>query len=632
MLKIIYKYSSIPLVSLVLVIIFWSATPIALVKSFQFLPQEIMASVAVLFATTLLLLIYSFSKPIIIKDTVKLIKGDFNPKDGTAFKNYLFLILLSHLGFFAYPWCLVQALQEAAKVMETSGSNNIESPMVVNMVNYLWPCFAVFFGWLFLKEKVTPRRMGGLFLSFLGAFLAVSSTTGMQDIILKNLYVDFNLSISLSNIKEYWFIIFATLGAVTWGIYTALLPKCNFAKESGDSINSASFYISLLLCSLPIHLLYVVSQWKTLLNFDYHITPTKAAFFVIYCVGSLCIAHPLFAYVRRSKKISLAAIASSTYAVFALGTFLLYFFTNPVITLPISAGFALILTGAYIAQDRYLISPFSGFIIFFFISIGLSAFFSPNPALNTPPNNDSFYSFMEVMTAVFSILSGFILSRAIGHHFEQQKNFQQILQNVGKLSRFESVKKNADEELKEMIKIINLLFSYFNNMGRFYEKHESILQKFETVIEQLAQKLKLSNPRNDISQEENLIDEIRDGAIFWISSRFQKGSHYEWLVLACLIIIMFLIGYRIGFAEPIFRMARSAFDASAVVIILAISDFDAGRPGNALEFLRFSHRFLPRQYRVIDDELQLRLENDIKLEIFVVISITFMGIISLFQY
>ena len=81
------------------------------------------------------------------------------------------------------------------------------------IVNYLWPIMSVVFACLILKEKMTPRKIIAILVSFFG----VAVVTG-GDL----LQMNSNTAIG---------VLMCTLGAVSYGLFTTLNQKMNYDKS-----------------------------------------------------------------------------------------------------------------------------------------------------------------------------------------------------------------------------------------------------------------------------------------------------------------------------------------------------------------------------------------------------------------
>ncbi len=80
------------------------------------------------------------------------------------------------------------------------------------IVNYLWPIMSVVFACIILKERVTPMKLVAILLSFLGVIIVVGEEL-----------LSFESGTLLGAL-------FCALGAVSYGIFTALSQKYNYDK------------------------------------------------------------------------------------------------------------------------------------------------------------------------------------------------------------------------------------------------------------------------------------------------------------------------------------------------------------------------------------------------------------------
>ena len=101
------------------------------------------------------------------------------------------------------------------------------------IVNYLWPIMSVIFACILLKEKMTARKTLAILLSFAGVIVV----TG-KDIL------HFDKTTLLGAL-------FCILGAVSYGVYTALNQKTHYDKR----ISTMFFYFTSFSLTLIINLL-----------------------------------------------------------------------------------------------------------------------------------------------------------------------------------------------------------------------------------------------------------------------------------------------------------------------------------------------------------------------------------------
>lgn len=100
------------------------------------------------------------------------------------------------------------------------------------IVNYLWPIMSVVFACLLLRERMTVRKGIAIGLSFLGVATVVGGEL---------LHFDGNVLIGSA---------MCALGAVCYGLFTALNQKIYFDKNISMMINSlVAFLVTFVLCA-----------------------------------------------------------------------------------------------------------------------------------------------------------------------------------------------------------------------------------------------------------------------------------------------------------------------------------------------------------------------------------------------
>ena len=123
-------------------------------------------------------------------------------------KDYAIFAAMGFTGVFLYRFFL----QEALTLMPAQEAF---------VINYTWPIMVVLFAWPILKEPMTPTKLCGLLLSFIG--VAIVTTKGNFSV----------LSFSLNGI------IFALSGTVVYGLYSALSKRQTYEKYTSTTF----FYI-----------------------------------------------------------------------------------------------------------------------------------------------------------------------------------------------------------------------------------------------------------------------------------------------------------------------------------------------------------------------------------------------------
>ena len=98
------------------------------------------------------------------------------------------------------------------------------------IVNYLWPVMSIVFACIILKEKLTPRKLIAILISFVGVAIVTCSE-------LSSLTADIAIGSVL-----------CICGAVSYGIFTALNKKFLFDKRISMMVNySVSFMLTTLI-------------------------------------------------------------------------------------------------------------------------------------------------------------------------------------------------------------------------------------------------------------------------------------------------------------------------------------------------------------------------------------------------
>lgn len=101
------------------------------------------------------------------------------------------------------------------------------------IINYLWPIMSIIFACIILHESVTPRKIIAVLMSFIGVVIVMGAD-------FKNLNRDTLVGAA-----------FCVLGAVSYGIYTALNQKKNYDKR----ISMMFYYFVTFILTTTINLL-----------------------------------------------------------------------------------------------------------------------------------------------------------------------------------------------------------------------------------------------------------------------------------------------------------------------------------------------------------------------------------------
>ena len=166
-------------------ILFWSSVATVTKLLMGSLSSVQVLSISALFATIFLLVANA------VTGRLRLLR-DYRPRD------YLRTVLIGLPGTFFYY------------MFYYAGASMLPASQAF-IINYLWPIMSVVFACLLLGERLTPRRVLAILLSFLG--VAVVMGGGL-------LGGDFSLLGAL----------LCVLGAISYGIYTALNQRAHYDK------------------------------------------------------------------------------------------------------------------------------------------------------------------------------------------------------------------------------------------------------------------------------------------------------------------------------------------------------------------------------------------------------------------
>ena len=128
-----------------------------------------------------------------------IISGDIKKLRVYSLKDYVVSILISLPGTFFYH------------ILYQAGADLLPASQAF-IINYLWPIMSVLFACIILKEKMTFRKVVAIGISFLGVIVVTSGEL-----------LHFNKTTLLGAL-------FCMLGAVSYGLFTALNQKKNYEK------------------------------------------------------------------------------------------------------------------------------------------------------------------------------------------------------------------------------------------------------------------------------------------------------------------------------------------------------------------------------------------------------------------
>lgn len=100
------------------------------------------------------------------------------------------------------------------------------------IINYLWPIMSVIFACIILREKLTVKKLIAIFISFFGVIVVIGADIR-----------DFNG-------QMLWGALCCILGAVSYGIFTALNQKMNYNKSMTLMVSYFAAFIFTTLVNL----------------------------------------------------------------------------------------------------------------------------------------------------------------------------------------------------------------------------------------------------------------------------------------------------------------------------------------------------------------------------------------------
>lgn len=365
--------------------ILWSTSSAIVVKFGGMFPPFQSATLVISISAFFSIIFFILKDPKVLKNIIAF-----------DLKNKFYLGLIGFFGFFLYPIFYFKGLHS-------------NYPLEANVINYFWPIVGISLGFFLKIEKVTLKKILGILLGFLGVLITMSSLTNNNNIL---------INLSFRHVSIY---IFAALGAISYGVYTALFKKHNIEYKNSNIIDIRSKFLFFLMISLLFHILFNIINFTTVNQFLIFekINIENIIYLFIYAIFNFSIAYFCWAYAL--EKLPLSHVTIMAFIIPAFSTIILVFWNNIKININSIYGLVLITSGLYIHQDhkRY-ITPLAGMCISFVI-FSLLTFFV---RLDINPNeNMNIINFLAVLVAIFSILVGFILSRVIKQFSMENKLF-----------------------------------------------------------------------------------------------------------------------------------------------------------------------------------------------------------------
>jgi drug/metabolite transporter (DMT)-like permease len=190
------------------------------------------------------------------------------------------------------------------------------------IINYLWPIMSVIFACVILKEKLTLKKVIAIMISFLGVGIVIGGSMG-----------EFNGQILLGELL-------CVLGAVSYGIFTALNQKMNYNKT-----------MTLMISYLAT---FVITTLINLINGDIFLADSaQMAGFLWNGIFTVAIANTL--WVIALEKGNTAKISNLAYITPFLSIIWTFIFLDETIRINSLVGLTIIIAGILIQmKDKKL--------------------------------------------------------------------------------------------------------------------------------------------------------------------------------------------------------------------------------------------------------------------------------------
>ncbi|MBQ2897240.1 MAG: DMT family transporter [Clostridia bacterium] len=187
------------------------------------------------------------------------------------------------------------------------------------IINYLWPIMSVLFACIILKEKFTAKKLVAIFISFFGVIVVIGG------------------DIDGFNGQMLFGALYCILGAVSYGIFTALNQKMNYNKSMTLMVSYFATFIFTLLINL--------------INGDVFIPDTNQMLgFVWNGVFTVAIANTFWVMALETGKTE--KVSNLAYITPFLSLVWTYLFLNEAIKLSSLVGLIIIIFGILIQMKE----------------------------------------------------------------------------------------------------------------------------------------------------------------------------------------------------------------------------------------------------------------------------------------
>lgn len=532
--------------------IFWSTSSAIVVNFKGLFPPFQAASAVTIIATIVIVGYFLLTEPRVIFDIAKI-----------KISSIIRLAGIGFLGLFLYPIFYFYGLHSPW-------------PLEANVINYFWPMIGIFTGFILKIEEIKLKTILGIVFGFAGVIVTTTNLKGLGN--------DSEIQFHMQFFPAY---IFAALGALSYGIYTALIKKINVINKDNHSVTTKTKFVIFLTSSCILHIIYNLSllandEIKYSLS---GIDTVSVVYLFIYAIFNFSIAY--FFWMKALEKLPLSHVTLMAFLIPTLSTMILSYWKHYDLTTPIIYGLLLILIGLYIQQDhkRY-ITPLIGICIGFVI-FGVLDFLIP--INNNASDIVNLALILQILIAVFAILSSFVLSRVISQLHQENELFISIENSLVKICYLFDPKSKYVVTIDQfMNQLIETNVQDDSNSYQEQIKVELILHDYIQKIREGIIKLKKKNSLNFSGEEE--VIQLEGKITKWRYLKSQHVSAFEWMILTSLVMMSVIITYQVRQNTLLFQFSTIIFACSLVLCLLAIRDYDLRRPRENSQFILFTQQ------------------------------------------
>ncbi|GIH06584.1 hypothetical protein Rhe02_46510 [Rhizocola hellebori] len=500
--------------ALIFAVTTWSLAPLWIVNARGLVPAPVAAMLSLMTATALAVLVSSFSRKYHVLAAFR------------ATRERHLLITAAGVGglaFFAYPLLYFSALQ-------------MGPPLLVNLVNYLWPIIGLLMASAIRRETAALEVLMAAAFGFAGAALAIlnNSETGP-------------LASGLASPLPF---ALAALGAIAYGAMSAFMNATAPRQEGPRGVQF--FLVALcfggIACGLTFGAVALVSPE----SLTFHPSRGHLEALVVYAL-----LHP-FSHLCWLTAIQDRRIPgfTSTFLVPVFSTVVLAVAAHGLIGPRIVAALTLVLCGILFSavRDR-------GVPVVFATTLAGTGSLLVSVSLPYPTGGDEMFSATDILVGLFAIFGGFVLTNSIARY----ANLQQACEAF--YSRARSLIDGGTTQREVVV----------DNLDRLDRRVIASARLDQEPAEQGP----VARPLSGLSREWARVD-------LALSSRV---SPYEWLVLllGASGVVLAMHSAAMGDQRLTMSLVRALVTAVVVGLLFAVRDYDLNRPNRVVSNLTTLH-------------------------------------------